>query len=308
MAHGIPERDQFLPGAALVAILLSACTSAAAPPNPRPTTSPTTSPSASAEPIALASPPAPVTASPSVAVVSEPSPLPPTVVRTPPPVTSPPAPAGTLPAGLRGVEWTRLPTSRKVVALTFDAGSMAQGVPSILDTLAREHVPGTFFLTGRWVVAYPDLARRIGAIPGDAVGNHTWDHTDLRGLSDAQVRAEIGDGEKWVQAETGRPLQPLFRFPYGGSDARVLGIANSMGYGSIRWTVDTLGWKGTSGGQSVDTVFNRAVGAAEPGEIVLMHVGAANDGSTLDADALGRVIDELRRRGYGFVTVRDFVQ
>jgi peptidoglycan/xylan/chitin deacetylase (PgdA/CDA1 family) len=42
-----------------------------------------------------------------------------------------------------------------------------------------------------------------------------------------------------------------------------------------------------------------------PGQIILMHVGSnPNDNSTLDADALPRVIDELRARGYGFVTIR----
>lgn len=236
----------------------------------------------------------------------EPSPLPPASVNPVPPRSSPPG-RSLLPADMLGVEWTRLPTSRKVVALTFDAGSMAQGVPSILDTLRREHVPGTFFLTGRWVTSYPALAKEIGDTAGNSIGNHTFDHADLRGLSDAQVVAEISDGERWIQAKTGRRLQPLFRFPYGGSDPRLLAIANRLGYGSIRWTVDTLGWKGVSAGQSVGTVYQRAVGAAEPGEILLMHVGASPDGSTLDADALGRVIDELRRRGYGFVAVGDFL-
>jgi len=80
---------------------------------------------------------------------------------------------------------------------------------------------------------------------------------------------------------------------------------NSLSYGSVRWTVDTLGWQGTSGGQSVDTVVRRVLDNLTPGEIVLMHVGSnPNDGSTLDADALPRVIDELRARGYGFVTIR----
>jgi len=35
-----------------------------------------------------------------------------------------------------------------------------------------------------------------------------------------------------------------------------------------------------------------------------MHVGAnPDDGTTFDADALPRVIDEIRARGYSFVTL-----
>ena len=64
----------------------------------------------------------------------------------------------------------------------------------------------------------------------------------------------------------------------------------------------------TSGGQSVQTVTNRVLANLRPGEIVLMHVGShPTDGSTLDADALPGIIAELKRRGYGFVTIYDSI-
>jgi peptidoglycan/xylan/chitin deacetylase (PgdA/CDA1 family) len=44
--------------------------------------------------------------------------------------------------------------------------------------------------------------------------------------------------------------------------------------------------------------------AIQPGAIVLMHVGQhPTDGSTLDADTLPRLIDDLRARGYDFTTL-----
>jgi peptidoglycan/xylan/chitin deacetylase (PgdA/CDA1 family) len=82
---------------------------------------------------------------------------------------------------------------------------------------------------------------------------------------------------------------------------------HGFGYGGIRWTVDTWGWKGRTGGQSADSVVSRALSAVQPGEIVLMHVGGAEDGTTLDADALPRVITQLRARGCALATVLDFV-
>jgi peptidoglycan-N-acetylglucosamine deacetylase len=46
----------------------------------------------------------------------------------------------------------------------------------------------------------------------------------------------------------------------------------------------------------------------QPGQIVLMYIGShPQDGSTLDADALPTIVSELRRRGYGLVTVRRYV-
>jgi peptidoglycan/xylan/chitin deacetylase (PgdA/CDA1 family) len=206
---------------------------------------------------------------------------------------------------LVGKEWESIPTSTRVVALTFDAGSGDQGVASILSTLEEKNVTATFFLTGKWVQMFPDEAQSIAS--RYPVGNHTLSHPEhLLDLSGAQVVAEVKGGAEVIRSVTQADSRPLFRFPYGSSDARTIGIVNELGYGGIRWTVDTLGWKGADNGQSVASVQSRILGGLQPGEIVLMHVGAANDGTTLDADALPAVIDALRARGYRFTNLYRF--
>jgi hypothetical protein len=125
--------------------------------------------------------------------------------------------------------------------------------------------------------------------------------------------AELNDAQRAIGTATGRDTRPLFRFPFGASNARTVAGVNSLGYGSIRWTVDTLGWKGTvsnkcePGGQTVATVVAAALAKAQPGEIILMHVGSACDHTTLDATALPHIIAGLRARGYGFVSLGDFL-
>lgn len=215
------------------------------------------------------------------------------------PAASPTAPA--LPPSLAGAEWTRLPTSDKVVALTFDAGGNDAGVTPILSALAMAGVPGTFFMTGRWVEVYPARAKQISALY--PVGNHTYDHPYLTKLSDAQVQDEIVHAQLVITSVTGRDPHPLFRFPYGNTDARTLADAHALGYGGIRWTVDTLGWEGRNNGQSAASVQQRVMANLKPGEIVLMHVGAATDGSTLDADALPATINAIQAAGYRLVLV-----
>jgi peptidoglycan/xylan/chitin deacetylase (PgdA/CDA1 family) len=211
-----------------------------------------------------------------------------------------------LPAALRGTELNTVATTQNVVALTFDAGANAGAVPSILSTLESNCVPATFFLTGDWVDAFPADARRIAV--RYPVANHSDTHPHLPALSDAAVRDEINRAERIIQGSTRFNPRPMFRFPFGDRDDRTMGIVNGLRYGSIRWTVDTLGWMGTSGGQSVQTVTNRVLASLRPGEIVLMHVGShPTDGSTLDADALPGIIAELKRRGYGFVTIYDSI-
>lgn len=219
-----------------------------------------------------------------------------------PPVASGPA----VPTALVGTEWTSLPTTENVVALTFDAGADANGVPPILETLETNGVPATFFLTGGWAEQYPDLARTIAE--RYPVGNHTNSHPYLTHEPDERVRSEILLAGDVIASIAGRETRPLFRFPFGDSDARTIEIVNGLGYGAIRWTVDTVGWRGTSGGESVDSVIARVLDNLRPGAIVLMHVGShPEDGSTLDADALPAVIVELRARGYGFVTIDQFL-
>ena len=234
---------------------------------------------------------------------STPSPSP----RPPPPVSPPtPSTGPTLPASLLGTQWYRLPTTDKVVALTFDAGAGATGAGPILQTLRETGAAATFFLTGRWAETYPNLAREIGA--RYPVGNHTYDHPDLTKPSDADVRQQLDRAREAILRHAGVDPRPLFRFPFGAASPHAIALVNAAGYGAVAWTVDTRGWMGTSGGQSVDTVVQRVLDALQPGAIVIMHVGAnPQDGSTLDADALPRVIAEIRARGYDFVAISAFL-
>ena len=218
---------------------------------------------------------------------------------TPEPTTAdPPA----VPAHLRGKDVTEIPTGDRVVALTFDAGANSAGLASILGTLADQRVPATFFLTGQWVDNNPPGVAVIHA-DGHRLGNHSMTHPHLPALPDQAVRDEVRGAEQRILAAGADP-RPLFRFPFGDRDERTIAAVNDLGYVAVRWTVDTLGWKGTSGGMSAPEVADRAVNALQPGEIVLMHLGAnPEDGTTLDADALPDMIERMRAAGYTFVTL-----
>jgi peptidoglycan/xylan/chitin deacetylase (PgdA/CDA1 family) len=215
------------------------------------------------------------------------------------PAAPPPAPS----PSLLGVDWPRIPTNAPVVALTFDAGANADAVPSILQTLKAKNVPATFFLTGQWVRSFPVETNAI-AVAGFVVGNHSDTHPQFTTLSDAQIVAQVQNAHQSIFLTSGVETRPLFRFPFGDVDSRVLGTVNSLGYVGVRWTVDTLGWQGTSGGMTVQRVIDRVLAGLQPGEIVLMHVGShPTDRSMLDAAALPWIIDAIRARGYGFVTM-----
>ena len=209
----------------------------------------------------------------------------------------------TVPPGLSGQTWAAIPTHAKVVALTFDAGANADGVRSILGTLAQKRVTATFFLTGDFVKAFPDQSKAIAGA-GMRIGDHSVSHPYFTKLTDAQIRDQVLGAESQITSVTGLDPSPWFRFPYGDYNKHAISVVNGTGFVPVGWTVDTLGWKGTSGGITTQTVVNRVLGGLRPGEIVLMHCGSnPDDHSTLDANALPAMIQDLRARGYSFVTI-----
>jgi peptidoglycan/xylan/chitin deacetylase (PgdA/CDA1 family) len=242
-----------------------------------------TSPSPAASPSA---PPATTTTSPTDS--------------TPPPPPPPPP----FPSSLAGKDLERIPTSSKVVALTFDAGANADAVSPILTVLEQKGVVATFFLTGEFVADFPQPSRAIAAA-GHRMGNHTVSHPHMPTLSDAGVREEVLDAGAAIRDVTGADPAPFFRFPYGDRNAHTIALVNQCGYVAVRWTVDSLGWQGTMGGtRGASFVRDRVLAATAPGAIVLMHVGShPGDHSTLDADALPGIIDGMRASGYSFVTL-----
>jgi peptidoglycan/xylan/chitin deacetylase (PgdA/CDA1 family) len=244
------------------------------------------------------------TGSPTTAPSSAPATTTPTTP-TPTPAPVPPptgAPSTAVPPELRGQDLERIPTGERVVALTFDAGANSDGLAGILATLADRQVPATFFVTGQWAAANPARLAEITAA-GHRLGNHSMTHPAFTQLPTDAIAAQVRDAEAAIRAGGADP-RPLFRFPLGDRDARTIAAVNDLGYVAVRWTVDTLGWQGTSGGRSAAEVVDRALAGLQPGEIVLMHVGShPDDGSTLDADALPIMIDRMRAAGYGFTTL-----
>lgn len=240
----------------------------------------------------------PVTLPPATGQVPSEGPAEPAAPEEP---AAPPLPAP-FPESLRGQDLTVVPGAGRTVALTFDAGANAAGLPKILSALAAKGVAGTFFLTGNWAANNPQGVAQIVAA-GHRVANHSMTHPGFTGLADDLIVQQVRGAEQTILAAGADP-RPLFRFPFGERDARTIAAVNSLGYVAVRWTVDTLGWKGTSGGASVQAVIDRVQAGLQPGEIILMHIGSnPDDGTTLDADALPQVIDRIQAAGYGFITL-----
>ena len=182
----------------------------------------------------------------------------------------------------------------RLVALTFDDGP-GPYTDALLDELQRLHVPATFFVVGYQLPEFaPQLQREVDL--GQTVGDHTADHANLTTLSPAGQKRQIDDDATEIRSY-GAPAPRLFRPPYGAYDQtthRLLGRRRML---SVLWSVDSEDY--TKPG--VDAIVRNVVDAVRPGSIVLMHDGGGDRSETVAA--LPRIVSELRRQDYRFVSV-----
>lgn len=200
------------------------------------------------------------------------------------------------------------PASERAVALTFDDGPQPPYTEEILGVLADRGVPATFFLLGRNVAAYPQIAGEIAAA-GHDVGAHTYSHpVDIR-WGPRRFEREIVRPHRLIARATGR-VPRLFRPPQGQYNPWLFAsLRITMGYTVVLWSVAAKDWRGDSAAEIAD----RVVAGAGPGTIVCLHdgVGDAAEGVTADRSptvaALPRIIDGLAGAGYRFVTVTEML-
>jgi polysaccharide deacetylase family sporulation protein PdaB len=192
-------------------------------------------------------------------------------------------------------------TTSKVIALTFDDGSDGTNIQKILDTLSANKVKATFFLTGSGAEKHSQAIKNIVA-KGHQISNHSFSHPDFTKLSAAKMKAELDKTEATIKKITGKSTKPLFRAPFGSTNAAVLAAVGNAGYThTIHWNIDTVDWKGVSSASITNKVVNNVV----PGTIVLMHTGAGASGTP---GALPGMISKLKAKGYKFVTVSEILK
>ena len=188
-------------------------------------------------------------------------------------------------------------TTKKQVAFTYDTGEHDSETEAILNILEKQNVKCTFFTTGVWAKKFEKLINRA-VEQGHEVGNHSFDHPDLRNLSYEEIINNISEGEKAIKEVTGIKTK-LFRLPYGHYDDKVLKAVNAAGYEeNIFWSIDTLDWTSPP----VQSIVNKIIVNPKNGDIILMHVGAKNT-----AASTYKAILNLKARGFEFVTVSEIL-
>jgi peptidoglycan/xylan/chitin deacetylase (PgdA/CDA1 family) len=95
---------------------------------------------------------------------------------------------------------------RRLSQLSEGRYGIRRGLPRILELLAEEGIPATFFVPGRTVLDFTDALRPL-ADGGHEVGHHGHDHADLSRREPADAAGELARGLEALQGGLGvRPL------------------------------------------------------------------------------------------------------
>ncbi len=187
---------------------------------------------------------------------------------------------------------------RKQVALTFDDGPHPGYTDRLLTLLSAFDCPATFFVIGRNVEASPAVVARAVRL-GVEIGNHTWNHRRLTGLSDEEVRAELATTSTLIERVTGR--RPVWYRPPGGQrDAEVGAAARSLGLRLALWSAEGADYTTFAGNPHAETILRNVLRNVHPGAVVILH-----DPMPGTLQVLPSIILALRLQGYEFVTLSE---
>src|SRR3989338_10418032 len=103
---------------------------------------------------------------------------------------------------LGGVIYWHCDSGQNKIALTFDDGPNNPYTKKVLDILNFYNIKATFFLIGKYVEDFPEITQRI-IKEGHAIGNHTYNHLELRFETRQVITEEIKKCEEAILKTSG---------------------------------------------------------------------------------------------------------
>lgn len=196
----------------------------------------------------------------------------------------------------------------KKIAITFDDGPDSEYTPQILEILKQHKAPATFFIVGvnamknRWLVEQEIYY-------GHEVASHTFTHPDISTESERAFGLELNSVQSFLESTVGRRTL-LFRPPYSEDiepetpdHVKPLVQSTSLGYYTVGMHIDPKDWSRPG----VDNIVKNIIDSANngSGNIVLLHDSGGDRSQTVEA--LPKIIEGLRARGYKLVTVSELI-
>jgi peptidoglycan/xylan/chitin deacetylase (PgdA/CDA1 family) len=200
-----------------------------------------------------------------------------------------------------GQIFSRVETSQKIVALTFDDGPTDDAVNQLLPVLEEQQVHATFFVIGAELEKNMAAGRRIVAA-GHELGNHSYSHERMVLVTPGFVRQEIEKTDQLIR-EAGYQGEILFRPPFGKKLFALPHYLAKTGRKSITWDVEPDSYPEIAADSNKITDY--CISKTRPGSIILLHVMYGSRNESLKS--VRGIIEGLKQNGYSFKTVSELL-
>ena len=197
----------------------------------------------------------------------------------------------------------------RLLALTFDDGPNDIYTPKLLEVLSKHNATATFFLIGKHVQRHPEITRSIHSA-GHAIGNHTFNHPMLVGLSQADIRKELEDCQRVIEDTVGHRAGMLFRPPFGKIDENGMYASGYMSLVAVNWSVEAEDWL-PKPAQKMADIIGASIDRRSQDEIILLHDGSpeyppADRKESVQTAKL--LLERYATSGHKFLTLPEMIQ
>ena len=184
-------------------------------------------------------------------------------------------------------------TEEQKAVFTFEVTYETKQASELLNLLTQYGSSASFFVTGEWARANPELAAEILRL-GNDVGFLGETCRDMSLLDRREAKEELETGRELLQSlqtQAGVRQELLFRAPYGEISDELLRQARSAGFTVIGWETDSLDWKGYGTDAVVKLVLQK--NQLKKGTIVRFHADAEHT-----PEAVERILQEMKKTGW----------
>lgn len=161
-----------------------------------------------------------------------------------------------------------IPSTEKVVYLTFDDGPTPEITLWVLNELKKHHFKATFFCIGDNILKYSEIFKTI-TTEGHAIGNHTFNHLNgwktstQKYIDNTQLCQEIINQNRHFNSDS-----KIFRPPYGKIKTAQSKALIKMGYKIVMWDVLSADFDEKI---TLEACLNNVLMNVESGSIVVFH-------------------------------------
>ena len=158
-------------------------------------------------------------------------------------------------------------TDEPYMSISFDCAYIETPTDELLALLDELNIKATFFMTGEFVLNFPESAKKIRDA-GHEIGCHSLSHPHLLSYGLDMRFKQVRRNAELIRETLG--VNPrLFRPPFGEFDVTITAPARAEGMEMCLWSIDSHDWDWSYDSNGVMKRITKNVG---PGTIVLFHL------------------------------------